>query len=233
MRLDKYLCETADLTRSLAKRAVRREEVRVDGEVVKDPSTHVDETSDVNWLGQSLVLTGPRYLMMNKPTGVECTSHSSHYPTLHDLIDLPNAERLHPAGRLDVETTGLVFLTDDGQWSHRVTSPRHASAKVYRATLAEPVEGRAAEKAMQSFADGLLLKGDSKPTRPAELHMLTPRDARLTIHEGKYHQVRRMFAAIGNRVETLHRESIGPVQLDPGLAPGECRMLRPDEIQCF
>ncbi|GHC26381.1 16S rRNA pseudouridine(516) synthase RsuA [Aidingimonas halophila] len=233
MRLDKYLCDTASLTRNLAKRAIRREEVRVDGHVTRDAAMQVTEENDVEWLGQRLVLSGPRYLMMNKPSGIECTSHSSHYQTVFELIDLPNVQRLHSAGRLDVDTTGLVFLTDDGQWSHRVTSPRHACKKVYLATLADPLEGEVAEKVKKAFAEGVQLKGENRVTRPASLELLSPVDARITIQEGKYHQVRRMFAAFGNHVEALHRESVGPVSLDPDLAPGESRMLRQAEILSF
>lgn len=233
MRLDKFLTETTGLTRSLAKKALHREEVSVNGDTVKNPATQVDEASDVRWLGEPLVLVGLRYLMMHKPLGVECTTRPGRYPTVLELIDLPKVERLHPVGRLDVDTTGLVLLTDDGQWSHRVTSPRSRCAKVYLATLTEPLQGEAAERAIHAFAEGIQLDGEEQLTRPAELVMCAPREARLTIHEGKYHQVRRMFAAIGNHVETLRRESIGPLRLDPELAPGECRMLRPEEIAAF
>lgn len=233
MRLDKFLTETTELTRSLAKKALHREEVSIDGTIIKNPATQVDEMSDVRWLGEPLTLVGLRYLMMHKPLGVECTTRPGRYPTVLELIDLPKVERLHPVGRLDVDTTGLVLLTDDGQWSHRVTSPRSRCDKVYLATLAEPLQGEDAARAIDALAEGILLDGEEQPTRPAELVMLAPREARLTIREGKYHQVRRMFAAIGNHVEALHRESIGPLRLDPELQPGECRMLRPEEIAAF
>lgn len=233
MRLDKFLCETTELTRSLAKKALHREEVSVDGEMVKNPAIQVGEASDVRWLGEPLTLVGLRYLMMHKPLGVECTTRPGLYPTVLELIDLPKVERLHPVGRLDVDTSGLVLLTDDGQWSHRVTSPKARCAKVYLATLADPLEGEEAQRAVDAFAAGIRLDGEDAPTRPAELTLLSAHEARLTITEGKYHQVRRMFAAIGNRVEALHRESIGPLRLDPDLEPGECRMLRREEIDAF
>lgn len=233
MRLDKFLCETTELTRSLAKKALHREEVSVDGAIVRNPATQVSDASDVRWLGERLALVGPRYLMLHKPLGVECTTRPGLYPTVLELIDLPKVERLHPVGRLDVDTTGLVLLSDDGQWSHRVTSPRTGCDKVYVATLADPLEGERAEEAVKAFAEGIQLDGENKPTQPAQLVTLSPHRARLTISEGKYHQVRRMFAAIGNRVETLHRESIGPLRLDPDLEPGECRMLRQEEITAF
>lgn len=233
MRLDKFLCETTDLTRSLAKKALHREEVSVNGETVKNPALQVDETCDVRWLEESLTLVGLRYLMMHKPLGVECTTRPGRYPTVLELIDLPKVERLHPVGRLDVDTSGLVLLTDDGQWSHRVTSPRSKCDKVYLATLSDPLVGEDAERVIQAFAEGIMLEGETKPTRPAQLTVLSPCEVRVSISEGRYHQVRRMFAATGNCVEALHRESIGPLVLDPDLEPGECRMLRKEEIAAF
>ncbi|APE32169.1 16S rRNA pseudouridine(516) synthase [Halomonas aestuarii] len=232
MRLDRFLCETTDLTRSLAKKALHREEVQVDGEVVKNPATQVDEGRRVSWNGERLALVGLRYVMLHKPAGVECSARRGLYPLVRELIDLPHVERLQTVGRLDVDTTGLVLLTDDGQWSHRVTSPKRRWGKVYRVTLAEPLEGEALAEAVSRFAEGLLLEGEEKPTRPAELEMRSPRVATLTLHEGKYHQVKRMFAAIGHHVEALHRESIGPLTLGE-LAPGEWRELSEAEVALF
>ena len=233
MRLDKFLGETTELTRSLAKKALHREEVLVDGVPIKNPAVQVDEHSVVTWQGQRLELVGRRYLMLYKPAGVECTGRRGRYPLVTDLIDLPKVERLKVAGRLDVDTTGLVLLTDDGQWIHRVTSPRKQCPKLYEATLAEPLEGAAAQRAIEMFSQGLQLEGEEKPTRPAILELSTPCQVRLTIEEGKYHQVKRMFAAIGNRVERLHRSAIGGLTLDPALAPGECRTLTREEIASF
>ncbi|MFY0988910.1 pseudouridine synthase [Halomonas sp. C05BenzN] len=232
MRLDRFLCETTDLTRSLAKKAMHRGEVSVDGEVITNPATQVDERHVVTWHGEPLALVGLRYVMLNKPAGVECSARRGLYPLVRELIDLPHPERLQTVGRLDVDTTGLVLLTDDGQWSHRVTSPKRRCGKVYRVTLAEPLEGQALERAIEGFAEGLLLEGEEKPTRPAELVMRSATEAELTLHEGKYHQVKRMFAAIGNHVTALHRESIGPLALGE-LAEGDWRELSADEIAAF
>lgn len=232
MRLDRFLCETTDLTRSLAKKALHREEVQVDGEVIKNPATQVDEGRRVTWNGERLALVGLRYVMLHKPAGVECSARRGLYPLVRELIDLPHVERLQTVGRLDVDTTGLVLLTDDGQWSHRVTAPKRRWGKVYRVTLAEPLEGAALNDAVNRFAEGLLLEGEEKPTRPAELEMRSPRVATLTLHEGKYHQVKRMFAAIGHHVEALHRESVGPLTLGE-LAPGEWRELSEAEVALF
>lgn len=232
MRLDRFLAETTELTRSLAKKALHRGEVSVNGTVVKQAARHVDSADSVEWCGKPLALVGLRYIMLNKPTGVECSARRSLYPRAVDLVDLPKAERLQTVGRLDVDTTGLVLLTDDGKWSHRVTSPRKRCAKVYRARLAEPLTGEVLTEAARRFAEGILLEGEEKPTLPAQLVMRNDFEAELTLYEGRYHQVRRMFAAIGNHVTALHRESIGPLALG-SLSLGEWRELSAAEVAAF
>lgn len=226
MRLDKFLCESTDLTRSLAKTALARGEITVNGEVVKRANQVVREEDRVQWQGDTLELIGLRYLMLNKPPGYECTNKNSQYPSIMELLDVDKRDRLHTVGRLDVDTTGLLLVTDDGQWTHRVISPRHQCDKVYLATLAEPIE----EDAIALFAAGVQLDGEDRPTLPAVLEIIDPHTARLTIQEGKYHQVKRMFASLGNRVLTLHRERIGMLALDAGLEPGESRYLTDAEV---
>jgi len=134
---------------------------------------------------------------------------------------------VHIVGRLDRDTTGLLLLTDDGEWSHRITSPRHGCAKSYLAELADPLPPDAARR----FEEGLMLRGEKSRTRPARLQRLAERKVRVTLHEGRYHQVRRMFAALGNRVLSLHRESVGALGLDPALAPGAWRPLSETEAR--
>lgn len=129
-------------------------------------------------------------------------------------------------GRLDIDTTGLVLLTDDGQWSHRITSPRHHCEKTYHVTLESPVSSEITEK----FAQGIELRGDKEQTRPAVMEIITPTEVLLTISEGRYHQVKRMFAAMGNHVVALHRRQIGEIVLDESLEPGEYRELSREEI---
>lgn len=234
MRLDRFLSETTPLTRSLAKRALKAGEVRLNGERVKQPAVHIRPDDDlVIWQDEPLALIGKRYLMLHKPLEVECTARRGLYRRAVDLLDVPAVERLQPVGRLDVDTTGLLLMTDDGQWLHRITSPKHRHDKVYRATLAEPLEGSAATHAVAQVAEGLRLDGDDTPTHPATLTMHGPREAELAISEGRYHQVKRMFGALGNRVTALHREAIGPLALDADLAPGEWRALTDDEIALF
>ena len=142
------------------------------------------------------------------------------------FLDEPVAHKLHAAGRLDIDTTGLVLMTDDGQWSHRITSPRHHCEKTYLVELENPLEEGVAEQ----FAKGVQLHNEKDLTKPAVLEVITPTEVRLTISEGRYHQVKRMFAAVGNHVVGLHRERIGDITLDASLEPGEYRPLTEDEI---
>jgi 16S rRNA pseudouridine516 synthase len=141
------------------------------------------------------------------------------------LLPEPLSQRLHLVGRLDKDTTGLLLLTDDGAWSHRVASPNRRCSKTYLVALARPL----AEDAESRLLQGLLLHNEKTPTRPAVLQRLDERRVRITITEGRYHQVRRMFAALGNHVVGLHRESIGGLSLDAALGPGEWRDLSVNE----
>lgn len=226
MRLDKYLCESTDLTRSQARSVLASGEVTVNGVVAKQGTRALRDEDEVQWGAETLTLIGLRYIMLNKPVGYECSLRNSQYPPVMDLLDVDKRDRLRTVGRLDVDTTGLILITDDGQWTHRIISPRYRCDKVYFATLAEPLP----ENAEDRFAAGILLEGEDKPTLPAMLLRVDERRARLTIQEGKYHQVRRMFASLGNHVLALHRERIGSVALDADLQWGESRYLTSAEI---
>lgn len=229
MRLDKYLHMAAGLSRSRAKKAIREGRIRLDADIVKDAATQVDADTSLFLDGEPLAPPMPRYYMLNKPAGVICATRDRSHATALDLLPPDEAEGLLIAGRLDIDTTGLVLLAADGQWIHRVTSPRHKQSKVYRARLAETL----AADAEKHFARGIFLKGENRRTLPAQLERLAPDEVRITLVEGRYHQVKRMFAALGNRVIALHRERIGPVALDPELAPGDYRRLTDAEIAAF
>ena len=164
--------------------------------------------------------------MLHKPQGYICSHEDGDYPTIYQFFDYPLSARLHSAGRLDVDTTGLVLLTDDGQWSHRITSPKFHCEKTYLVTLDDPVEANY----VQACADGILLRGEKELTKPATLEILDDYNVNLTLSEGRYHQVKRMFAALGNKVVGLHRWKIGNVVLDEHLAEGEFRSLTEEEI---
>ncbi|USD19998.1 16S rRNA pseudouridine(516) synthase RsuA [Microbulbifer variabilis] len=226
IRLDKAVSQVTDLSRSDVKRAAKAERISVNGEVITDPAAKV-QASDALYLdGEPLHEPGPRYIMLNKPLGYVSATKDGEHPTVLDLIDEPNKARLHIAGRLDIDTTGLVLLTDDGQWSHKVTSPNHHCEKTYYALLAEKIE----EDAVAKFAKGIWLNNEKKRTKPAKLEILYANEVRITIGEGRYHQVKRMFAALGNRVIELHRERIGDIFLDEELQEGEYRLLTSEEI---
>lgn len=227
MRLDKFLAQQLDISRANAGREIRAHRVTVDGEVAHDGAFKLQPNHKVAYDGNPLAQqSGPRYFMLNKPQGYVCSTDDPQNPTILYFIDEPVAHKLHAAGRLDIDTTGLVLLTDDGQWSHRITSPRHHCEKTYRVTLEHPLAPQAAAQ----FAAGIQLHNEKTLTKPATLEALTETEVRLTISEGRYHQVKRMFAATGNRVVALHRERIGVIQLDDALAPGEYRPLSAQEI---
>lgn len=228
-RLDKYLCHATGITRSQAQITIRLGQVTVDGVVVCDPSCKIGATAQVTWREQEVALQGLRYYMLNKPQGVICATSDDSHRTVLDLLAAENVKGLHVAGRLDIDTTGLVLISDDGDWSHRITAPRHKCPKRYRVILVEPLDA----SAVTQFAAGIELRNEEKKTKPATLEILSPTEVRLTIAEGKYHQVKRMFAAIGNHVVALHREAIGTLQLDESLAPGEYRALSEDERKLF
>lgn len=226
MRLDKYLSHFSGLSRKEARQVIKQGDVLVDGNMITDPTIAIAEDADVQWSGMTIAPSGPRYFMLHKPAGYVCANRDSQHPTVFELLDEDDIDSLQVAGRLDIDTTGLVLITDDGQWNHRVTSPKTRKAKIYRVQLAEPIDSSAAA----AFAQGILLRSEKKRTRPAELDILAPQDVRLTLHEGKYHQVKRMFAALNNHVESLHRERIAGIVLDEDLAPGEYRSLTATEI---
>ncbi|MCK9563140.1 MAG: 16S rRNA pseudouridine(516) synthase RsuA [Bacteroidales bacterium] len=226
MRLDRFIGNTTDHSRKAVKSLLRQGQVRVDGDVVSDPALQVSPGQTVTVAGETVEAAGPRYFMLHKPLGYVCATRDGRHPTVIDLLDEPNRDKLQIAGRLDIDTTGLVLITDDGQWNHAVTSPRRACHKVYRVETADDIGADTAAR----FARGILLDGERQRTRPATLELLYANEALLTIQEGKYHQVKRMFAAMGNRVTALHRESIGAIVLDPDLEEGEYRPLTRDEV---
>ncbi|CDG20936.1 Ribosomal small subunit pseudouridine synthase A [Xenorhabdus poinarii G6] len=227
MRLDKFLSQQLGISRNDVGRELRAGRVTVDEEIIRAGAYKLKSDQQVAYDGTILKqLNGPRYFMLNKPQGYVCSTDDPSNPTILYFIDEPVAHQLHSAGRLDIDTTGLVLLTDDGQWSHRITSPKHHCEKTYLVTLEHPI----AEDTEQKFLTGVQLNGEKTLTKPALLEIIEPQRVRLTISEGRYHQVKRMFAAVGNHVVALHRERIGKIYLDPALASGEYRALTECEI---
>lgn len=230
MRLDKFIAEQTGLTRSQAAKALKSGVVSVNEEIEKSGARKVSTEDAIRYEGELLEwLEGGQYFMLYKPQGYVCSHDDGEYPTVFQFFDYPLMNKLHTAGRLDVDTTGLVLLTDDGQWSHRITSPKHHCEKTYLVTLADPVEAFYA----QQLAEGILLRGEKEPCLPAKMEILDDYNVNLTISEGRYHQVKRMFAALGNKVEALHRWRIGDIVLDESLEEGEYRALSDEEIGSF
>ena len=226
MRLDKFLANNTPYSRKEVKRLLRDNRVTVNESIVRSASSNLAENDKVE-LDQELVeQLGPGYFMLNKPLGVVCANSDPEHETVFDLFDSESYSGLHVAGRLDIDTTGLVLITGDGKWSHRITTPKFKCEKVYYAVLAEPIDERMIEKLEQ----GVMLQGESERTAPAKVEKIAEDEIRLTITEGRYHQVKRMLACVCNSVNELHRERIGTIQLDPNLELGEYRHLTPEEI---
>ncbi|MBE9525381.1 MAG: 16S rRNA pseudouridine(516) synthase RsuA [Proteobacteria bacterium] len=229
MRLDKFISQNANLSRSLAKKAISSGQVSVNALCIKNPAFKVSANDKILYLDKQIANLGYRYLMLNKPAGYICSTKDDIYPSVLNLIDIEKHDSLRIVGRLDVDTTGLVLITDDGQWSHRISSPKTNCQKTYQVDLAESI----ATETIEIFAEGLLLKNEIKPTLPAKLVIQSKNRVLLSIQEGRYHQVKRMFAAVGNHVVTLHRLSIGKVILDTQLNKGTWRHLTADEVSYF
>ena len=234
MRLDKFISKATELSRKEAKKILHAGEVTVNDIVTKDVGLHVDiENDDIVWAGEPLsVATGNRYILLHKPEGFECTLKAKEHPIVTELIAVPELGSLRIAGRLDVDTTGALLISDDGKWLHRVTSPKHEHAKIYELTLADPMDAAKQANAIEGVAQGILLEGDHEETKPAVLEFIDETRARLTLEQGKYHQVKRMMGYFGNRVTALHRASIGHITLD-GLEKGDSRFLTPEEVAKF
>ncbi|EAR59873.1 16S rRNA pseudouridine(516) synthase RsuA [Neptuniibacter caesariensis] len=226
MRLDKYLAQSTGFSRKEVRRFMKAGEVVVNDLEIKDPALHISDEDDVYLSGYPVEAPGEKYLMLHKPLGCVCSNDDSTHPTVLSLLDLPRAEELTICGRLDVDTTGLVLITSNGKWAHKVTSPKHKTGKRYQVTTADPIP----QDAITKFAKGLMLINEKERTKPAELTIIGEYEAEVVLTEGRYHQVKRMFAAIGNKVEELHRVSIGAISLDEDLEPGEFRFLTDEEI---
>lgn len=232
IRLDKYLADMGAGTRSEVKKAIRNGNVTVNGTVVLRPETKVDTEADGIACGGALtVYEEHEYYMLNKPAGVVSARTDSREQTVTDLIREKKRRDLFPVGRLDKDTEGLLLITDDGELAHRLLSPKKHVDKVYFARI----RGCVTEADVQTFLSGVDI-GDEKPALPAELHILSAGDTSeitLTIREGRFHQVKRMFHAVGKEVIYLKRLSMGTLVLDESLKPGEYRKLTEEEVDAL
>lgn len=228
MRLDKAIASQGQYSRSEIKKKIRRQEITVNGTPVKDPGVQVDPQRDVIRIdGEALTYKEHLYLMLNKPQGVVSATEDRSQPTVLDLVpEELYRDGLFPAGRLDADTTGFVLLTDDGDFAHRILSPKNHIRKTYVAELAQAPT----REELQPLLDGIELR-DGTHCLPAQVRILGETTVEIRIVEGKYHQIKRMFAAAGNRVVSLTRTAMGDLPLDPHLASGQCREIKPDELK--
>ena len=228
MRLDKYLAEAAQCTRSESRELIRKGRVSVNGAVCRRPEQQVSEMDSIALDGKSRPRQAFVYIMLNKPAGVVSASADKRDTTVVDLVHSAYPRReLFPAGRLDKTSTGFVLITDDGAFAHDILAPRHHVPKTYRVTIDTPLTREMAE----GFARGVVL-ADRVQLAPAEVSPLTAdgRTVRVVLHQGVYHQIKRMFGVYGAGVDQLHREAIGSVWLDQDLAPGQWRELTEAEV---
>ncbi|MBB1349753.1 MULTISPECIES: 16S rRNA pseudouridine(516) synthase RsuA [unclassified Pseudoalteromonas] len=226
-RLDKFISHLAEIPRTQARASIKRKEVSVNGEIITSHNFQLAQQDEVLHQGTPLVFLGKRYYMLNKPVGYVCANSDELHETVFDLLDEPNMSDFHVAGRLDIDTTGLVIITNDGDWSHKITSPKSNKFKTYLVETQEPIT----DEALEQLRTGVMLHNEKDLTRPAIAERLANYGLRLSISEGKYHQVKRMLYAVDNKVVELHREQIAGITLDENLASGEYRLLTPEEIK--
>ena len=224
-RIEKILARELNEPRSRVKTLLQKGQVTVDGVVARAGQQADPDTQKICLAGEPIACRAFVYLMLNKPTGVLSATDGKGEPTVLDLV--PSALRrkgLFPAGRLDKDTTGLMILTDDGALAHEILAPKKHVPKQYRVTIDIPMT----EEMVHRFAEGIELK-DGR-CRPAELTIESEDTGVVTLREGRYHQIKRMFGCCGAVVTGLHRLSMGALRLDDTLAPGECRPLSDEEI---
>ena len=237
MRLDDLLFSQGFGTRRLCVGLIERGLVEVQGAVCTDPSAEFEaDTPEFVYAvqGEAWTYHPKAYLMLHKPTGTECSHRPGAWPSVYSLLPVPLRQRptagkvqgVQAVGRLDQDTTGLLLLSDDGAFIHRMNSPKRHVPKVYDVT----VKHELTEKQRERLLAGVVLDDDPKPVRAAACEIVSPLHLRLTLTEGKYHQVKRMVAAVSNRVERLHRSRIGELSLPADLAPGQWRWLNADDL---
>ncbi len=224
-RLDRFISQNTDYSIADTRLLIAQKRILLDGRVAHSIQQKVTKFTRVVLDGNCLKDLSPVYLMLNKPRGVVSATKDPKHTTVLDLIQHPQKDELHIVGRLDFNTTGLVLLTNDGAWSRRISLPETKLAKTYEVTLSKPLN----DEYIAAFREGIHFAYENITTRPAQLEILSENSARLSLIEGKYHQVKRMFGFFQNEVLSLHRVSVGPISLE-GLEVGQSRPLTPNEL---
>ena len=229
IRLDKYLADMGLGTRSQVKDIIKKGKININGIVVKDSNIKVDSNKDeIYFEGNPIVYAEFEYYMLNKPAGVISASNDKKQKTVIDLIETRKRDDLFPVGRLDKDTEGLLLICNDGELSHNLLSPKKHVNKTYYVELDSPLTDDKAKE----VCDGVYIESGVK-SMPAKLEYIDKQKVYLTIHEGKFHQVKKMFHAVGCEVTYLKRMTMGPLRLDESLKPGEYRMLTNAEIDAL
>ena len=226
MRLDKLIANAGLASRSEISKAVRGGRVTVNGAPAKTPALQVDPEKDaVVYCGKAVNYREHIYIMLNKPEGYVSATEDRNAPVVTDLLLPADAQRVHPCGRLDKYTLGMMLLTDDGEMSHRLLAPARHVPKTYRYRCELPLY----ESDKKRLCEGVHIEGGYL-TKPCEISMSTEFEGEITLHEGKYHQIKQMFGAVGNKIVYLERITFGPLSLDPDLVRGDWRYLTAEEI---
>lgn len=226
MRLDKFLCDTAGLTRTEAKNAVKKGQIAVNGQVQKAADFKVKENTDtVTFQGKPLSYAAFHYYMLHKPAGVITATEDKKESTVMDILREEKVKNLFPVGRLDKDTEGLLLVTDDGELAHNLLSPKKHVDKEYLVKVRDSIS----EEDCRKLSEGVDI-GDEKPTAPAKVERVAEKEILLTIREGRFHQVKRMLQSVGNEVLYLKRLSMGSLRLSEDLEKGAYRPLSEEEI---
>lgn len=226
-RLDRFISARLLINRRTIKPMLAQGRIQVNGELAQDVQQLVDEFSNVVVDGKALCDQTPTYIMLHKPVGVVSATKDHKHKTVIDLLDRADSADFHIVGRLDLNTSGLVLLTNDGLWSRHLTSPDSQVEKRYFVTVEKPLTDEYAP----AFTKGFYFAFEDLTTRPAQIEIRSEFEAEVVLTEGKYHQVKRMFGHFQNKVIKLHRHAIGNLYLDPSLQPGESRELTQAEYQ--
>lgn len=227
MRLDRFIESQLAYSARTVRHLLAQRKIFVNGAAVADGRRQITAFCRVEAAGRTLQARAPVYIMLHKPRGCVSATMDDKHPTVLDLIELPFKRALHLAGRLDFNSTGLLLLTNDGNWSSRIMLPDKKLPKTYRVETKKEITDEYAKK----FAEGVYFRFENLTTLPAALRILSANTAEITLREGRYHQIKRMFGFFQNEVVGLHRLSIGGIALDENLAPGAYRHLTAAEVE--
>lgn len=225
-RLDRFMSQQLSIKRQAIRSIIAQGPIVVDGKVADDVQQTIHQFSHVIFDRKILQNNKPRYVMLHKPKGVVSATKDLKHQTVIDLLDKNERDKLHIAGRLDMNSSGLILLTNDGRWSRQLSSPLNHIIKRYRVDLEKPLD----ERYISAFSQGMYFEYEGITTQPAQLKIISSHVGEVSLTEGRYHHIKRMFGRFQNKVLQLHRLSIGNLFLDPALSPGESRQLHQGEV---